>query len=83
MTPYSTDTGRVYEILTFGNLGLHIFEPCLGARETGACPWYPGDSDAPNSLKLARGVTAVLAGASTSVKADAKCTRCLGLHFWI
>ena len=33
--------------------------------------------------KLGRSCRAVLAGASASVKSDAKCPRCLALHFWI
>jgi hypothetical protein len=33
--------------------------------------------------KLRRSCRAVLAGASASVKSDAKCPRCLALHFWI
>jgi len=33
--------------------------------------------------KLGRSCGAVLAGASASVKSDAKCPRCLALHFWI
>jgi hypothetical protein len=37
----------------------------------------------PPRSKLGRSCRAGLAGASTSVKADAKCTRCLALHFWI
>ena len=37
----------------------------------------------PPRSKLGRSCRAVLAGASASVKADAKCTRCLALHFWI
>src|SRR6516164_835771 len=35
----------------------------------------------PPRSKLGRSCRAVLAGASASVKADAKCTRCLALHF--
>jgi hypothetical protein len=33
--------------------------------------------------KLGRSCRAVLAGASASVKSDAKCPRCSALHFWI
>ena len=31
------------EILMLEKLRLHIFEPCLRARETGACPCIPGE----------------------------------------